>query len=173
MLLQRKVSGKERPYDSFIAGLLGGYTVFGRSRSSVNQQICIYVFARVVLAFATLAVMPRADGPMAAVGDIYGHGVPTRGSKGGWGLVGNERLHKIVRKNSWPVFATLSWAFVMWLFRWNPEVLQPSLRSSMHYMLVLILNERCRDDTDCMGFNSYETADEWEDLRTFIWHNKR
>ncbi|KAI9788463.1 MAG: hypothetical protein M1816_006899 [Peltula sp. TS41687] len=41
---------KELRYDTFVAGLLGGYVVFGRGRqSSVNQQITIYVFARVVL----------------------------------------------------------------------------------------------------------------------------
>ncbi|KLU81470.1 peroxisomal membrane protein 4 [Magnaporthiopsis poae ATCC 64411] len=50
--------GKEGPYDTLLAGMLGGYLVFGgRSRrtgkiSSVNQQIVIYVFARVVLALA-------------------------------------------------------------------------------------------------------------------------
>jgi peroxisomal membrane protein 4 len=39
--------GKEGPYDTFLAGLLGGYLVFGRrSRrghvSSVNKQIVIF-----------------------------------------------------------------------------------------------------------------------------------
>jgi hypothetical protein len=32
--------GKEGPYDTFLAGLVGGYTVFGRGRQgSVNQQV--------------------------------------------------------------------------------------------------------------------------------------
>jgi Tim17/Tim22/Tim23/Pmp24 family len=44
MLLLRMLNptrpGKEGRYDTFLAGLLGGYTVFGRGRQgSVNQQV--------------------------------------------------------------------------------------------------------------------------------------
>lgn len=31
---------KENRYDSFFAGLLGGYAVFGRHQTSVTQQVC-------------------------------------------------------------------------------------------------------------------------------------
>ncbi len=31
--------GKEGQYDSFFAGLMGGYAVFGRHKSSVTQQV--------------------------------------------------------------------------------------------------------------------------------------
>lgn len=31
---------KEGSFDTFIAGLLGGYVVFGRNRTSVAQQVC-------------------------------------------------------------------------------------------------------------------------------------
>ena len=128
MLLLRTSSptGKERHYDSFLSGLLGGYVVFGRTiHNSVSQQIVIYVFARVCLALAKLAVQPKG------VGKIEGGG-------GGWGLLGEgETKHKIV-KNGWPVFASLSWAMVMYVFRWHPETVQSSLRSSMSYMWVLL-----------------------------------
>lgn len=33
-------AGKEGRYDSFIAGLLGGYVVFGRQKGGVGQQVC-------------------------------------------------------------------------------------------------------------------------------------
>ncbi|KAL2019475.1 hypothetical protein VTK56DRAFT_9591 [Thermocarpiscus australiensis] len=128
--------GKEGPYDSFIAGLLGGYVVFGqRSKrsgriSSVNQQIVIYVFARVALALARLAVKP-------------GYGLPG---------VSEPRRSAAISRYAWPVFASLSWAAVMHLFRWHPAELQPSLRSSMTYI--------------------YANADTWDGLRNFIWHNK-
>lgn len=39
-----------------------------------------------------------------------------------------------IQKHAWPVFASLSWAFVMYIFRWYPETLMSSLRSSMVYM---------------------------------------
>lgn len=109
--------GKPGPYDSFVAGLLGGYVVFGqRSRSgkisSVNQQIVVYVFARVVLALARLAVKP-------------GHGLP---------VVSEPRASAAISHYAWPLFASLSWASVMHLFYWHSAELQPSLRSSMTYI---------------------------------------
>ena len=41
-----------------------------------------------------------------------------------------------VEGNAWAVFASLSWGMVMWVHRWHPETIQPSLRSSMKYMYV-------------------------------------
>lgn len=29
-----------------------------------------------------------------------------------------------VSKYSWPIFGSLTWAAVMWMFRWHPEVIQ-------------------------------------------------
>jgi hypothetical protein len=118
-------TGKERHYDSFLAGLLGGYTIFGRTiHNSVSQQIVIYVFARVCLALAKLAVQPK---------NVAG----TPGGTGGWELFGNGEFRRNAVRNGWPAFASLSWAMVMYLFRWHPETVQSSLRSSMSYMWVL------------------------------------
>jgi len=112
---------------------VGGWAVFGRGRgaqSSVNQQICIYVFARVVLALAKMSVLPGGVlGGVVEVVDGSGSGSGS-GSRTGGGGRGR------VARNAWPVFASLSWAYVMWLFRWYPETLQASLRSSMKYMYV-------------------------------------
>ena len=134
MLLLRAASpsGKEASSHTFLAGLVGGYVVFGRSmHSSVNQQIVIYVFARVVLALAKLAVRE-------------GSGI-------------SQEARTRITTNAWPVFASLSWAFVMWIFRWHPETIQPSLRSSMRYMYVFILllslhRLLCRVDAKTLGF---------------------
>lgn len=106
------------PYDHLLAGLLGGYLVFGgRSPksgkiSSVNQQIVIYVFARVALALAHLAVKP-------------GHGLP---------VVSREGPSAKISHYAWPVFAATSWALVMHLFRHHPDDLQSSMRNSMNYI---------------------------------------
>jgi hypothetical protein len=120
--------GKEGHYDTFLSGLLGGYWVFGRTiKSSVSQQIVIYIFARVVLGTAKLMVHPRGD----AAGVVPGGG-------GGFGLIQDENVKRWLKENGWVAFASLSWACVMYLFRWHPEDLQPSLRSSMNYMWVPI-----------------------------------
>ena len=102
-------AGKEASVDSLLAGLTAGYAVFGRgSQSSVNQQIVTYVAARVVLGLAKMAMTSER-------------------------LLSPE-ANAQVRKRAWPVFAAVSWGMVMWLFRWHPDVLQPSLRSSMNYL---------------------------------------
>ncbi|KAL2888619.1 peroxisomal membrane protein 24 [Ceratocystis lukuohia] len=128
--------GKEGPYDAFLAGLVGGYVVFGRRSprtgriSSVSQQIVIYVCARVVLALAKMSVKPGIGLPLLST-------VP-------------ERAHAI-EYYAWPAFASMSWAMVMYLFRWHPDELQGSLRSSMVYI--------------------YRQANNWDSLRNFLWHN--
>ena len=101
--------------------------VFGRGRSgqsSVNKQIVMYVFARVVLALATLAVQTQRS--QAGYGSRRFEGV-------------RHGLVEGVKKNSWPVFAAMSWGLVMWLFRWHPDTVQASMRSSMKYMWVYSL----------------------------------
>lgn len=55
----------------------------------------------------------------------------------GWELFGNGEMRRALVRNGWPAFASLSWAMVMYIFRWHPESVQSSLRSSMSYMWVI------------------------------------
>ncbi|KAJ5291076.1 hypothetical protein N7478_000327 [Penicillium angulare] len=135
MIILRNINpsgvGKEGRYDSFVAGLLGGYTVFGRQPGSVSQQIVIYVFARVMLSLAKLAVEPNMH-PLSP-------------------LVTPEARAKIY-EYAWPAFASFTWAFVMYIFRWYPDTLVSSLRSSMVYI--------------------YADSDHWDSFRNLFIHNK-
>ncbi|KAI9884486.1 MAG: rRNA-binding ribosome biosynthesis protein rpf2 [Watsoniomyces obsoletus] len=162
--------GREARYDTFLAGLIGGYVVFGRgSQSSVNQQITIYVFARVVLALAKLA------SSMLLQPDAGGNTPITMEKKGE--MTGGRRDGKNTI-NAWPLFASLSWAAVMHLFRWNPETLQPSLRSSMRYMYVWFFSLHGRvtglgtDWVFAFVLCSYSNADHWDGIRNFLFHNQ-
>ncbi|EXJ74073.1 uncharacterized protein A1O5_02367 [Cladophialophora psammophila CBS 110553] len=138
-LLNPITPGKEGPYDTFFAGLLGGYVVFGRGKQgSVNQQIVIYVFARVILALARLSIEPPSATSATPT--------PTL-----WTQRLSPELKAKIQNNAWPVFASLSWAFVMYIFRWQPESIQPSLRSSMKYI--------------------YVNSDYWDNFRNFLIHN--
>nr|POF12862.1 peroxisomal membrane protein 4 [Quercus suber] len=148
-LALKKLNGdKEESFHAFAAGLWGGYWVFGHgkaARTSVNQQIVVYVFARVMLALAKLAVQP--PGTNALEGGRYG-------GHGGKGLLGlNEEQLELVKRNAWPVFASVSWASVMWIFRYYPDTLQASLRSSMTYI--------------------FANSDHWHDLDTFLYQYDR
>ncbi|GAD94133.1 peroxisomal membrane protein [Paecilomyces variotii No. 5] len=124
-------SRKEGRYDTFMAGLLGGYVVFGRNPGSVSQQIVIYVFARVMLALAKIAIQPNVH-PLSH-------------------LITPEAREKMTN-NAWPVFASFTWAFVMYIFRWYPDTLASSLRSSMKYI--------------------YADSDHWDSFHNLLIHNK-
>jgi peroxisomal membrane protein 4 len=132
------ISASTGPYDTFFSGLAGGYLVFGQRSprtgaiSSVSQQIVIYVFARVVLALAKMSIKPSS-----------GIIPPTPGG---------AKLADKISYYAWPVFAATSWGTVMWVFRWHPETVQSSLRSSMKYI--------------------YQDSDHWDSLRTWIWVNQ-
>ncbi|CAG8144923.1 unnamed protein product [Penicillium salamii] len=120
MILLRNVpggTGKEGRYDSFFAGLLGGYAVFGRQPGSISKQIVIYIFARVMLALAKMAIQPNMH-PLSSI-------------------ITPEARDKMTN-NAYPVFASVTWAMVMYIWRWYPETLASSLRSSMVYMYVVL-----------------------------------
>ncbi|KAJ2775998.1 hypothetical protein IWQ57_000155 [Coemansia nantahalensis] len=57
MLLQRRLapSGKNSDLHAFIAGCVGGYFVFGE-KTSVNQQIILYLFSRIAMGAANTAI---------------------------------------------------------------------------------------------------------------------
>ena len=55
LIIQRKIKGKENHFDSFIAGIIGGYIIFGND-NPVNQQIVLYLFSRISTGLAKLAV---------------------------------------------------------------------------------------------------------------------
>ncbi|KIW65188.1 hypothetical protein PV04_07468 [Phialophora macrospora] len=140
-LLNPSAPGKEGPYDTFFAGLAGGYLVFGRgkhARSSVNQQIVIYVFARVMLALAKLSIEPPSATSSTPTPTLFTQRL-------------SPELKAKIENNAWPVFASLSWAFVMYIFRWQPESIQSSLRSSMKYI--------------------YVNSDYWDNFRNFLIYN--
>jgi peroxisomal membrane protein 4 len=124
---------QHRSADPFLAGLLAGYLVFGRSRSAVAQQIVTYVFARAAIGLAKLAFASATS----ASASTSAAGVRLGGAGAGAGAAaGGDAVRELVARNAWPVFASVSWAAVMWLFVWHPEVVQPSMRSSMTYMCV-------------------------------------
>ena len=74
-----------------------------------------------------------------------------------------------IRERAWPVFASLSWAFVMYVFRWYPDMIQPSLRSSMKYMYVTAEIDRHRF---ILTQDRYVNSDHWDSFRNFLIHNQ-
>lgn len=61
-------------------------------------------------------------------------------------------LVSFLQAQAFPMLATTVWAIVMWIFRYHPHSLQPSLQASMNYL--------------------YLDSQKWTSLRNWIWHNK-
>lgn len=53
--LLARLSHKQDPRHSFLAGSLAGYVCF-RKKSSINIQICLYLLSRVIVGYAELLV---------------------------------------------------------------------------------------------------------------------
>jgi len=114
MLIQSKSNGgKQRSSDTFLAGLLGGYIVFGE-RSAVNEQIVLYVVSRVVSSFIPRAGTPYSSSAPAAAGSAVKPMPPD--------------------SRYFTLFAALSWGAVMWLFEHRGETIQPGMFNSMTYL---------------------------------------
>ncbi|KAI0786049.1 peroxisomal membrane protein 4 [Abortiporus biennis] len=112
LVVQKKVNGgKERSADTFIAGLIGGYVVFG-DRNAINEQIVLYVCSRVVASF-----IPRADTPYA---------ISSTGSASVKPIPPNAKYFSI--------FAAVCWGAVMWLYQNKGETIQPGMFNSMNYL---------------------------------------
>ncbi|OJT15985.1 Peroxisomal membrane protein 4 [Trametes pubescens] len=112
LLVQKKMNGgKERGFDTFIAGLIGGYVVFGE-RSAVNEQIVLYVCSRVVAAFLSRAKTPYSSSAPPAAGT---RPLPPDATQ-------------------FSIFAAVCWGAVMWLFNERGESVQPGMFNSMTYL---------------------------------------
>ncbi|KAJ7102254.1 Tim17/Tim22/Tim23/Pmp24 family-domain-containing protein [Mycena belliarum] len=115
MLIQQKANGgKPRSSDTFLAGLLGGYIVFG-DRTAVNEQIVLYVVSRVVSSFIPRASSPYSSSAPPAAGAAVVKPMPP-----------DSRYFTL--------FAALSWGAVMWLFEHRGETIQPGMFNSMTYL---------------------------------------
>ncbi|KAJ3868382.1 MAG: Tim17/Tim22/Tim23/Pmp24 family-domain-containing protein [Lentinula lateritia] len=115
LLLQKKVNGgKERSADTFIAGLIGGFLVFGE-RTAVNEQIVLYVIARVVASFIPRAGSPYSSSPQSPRATALVKPVPPN-------------------PQYFAVLAAVSWGAVMWLFKERGETIQPGMFNSMTYL---------------------------------------
>ncbi|KAI8995358.1 peroxisomal membrane protein 4 [Trametes punicea] len=112
LLVQKKINGgKERSFDTFIAGLIGGYVVFG-DRNAVNEQIVLYVCSRVVASF-----LARAKSP---------YNMSSTASSGVRPLPPDA--------TQFSIFAAICWGAVMWLFNERGETIQPGMFNSMTYL---------------------------------------
>ena len=119
-LRERPPGMPEHPRHSFLAGLVGGYAVWGRY-SSVNFQIVLYLFSRIVAGLVSLAKLQLLEG-----GDDNSNNHVVSSSS-----IRQRRRRWFDFDTSYPLLAAGVWGTVMALFETYPHVLASSLRRSM------------------------------------------
>lgn len=150
----------EGALDTFVAGMVGGWWVFGE-RTAINEQIVLYVSSRVLASF-----LPRliSSGRNAAASPVASSSIPSfllpyiptnllpRDPL--QPLTAKEAYHKPIPPSDAPfaIFAAISWGLVMYVYRHRGEWLQPGMVNSMQYL--------------------YRDSEQWSSLKTLLWHNK-
>lgn len=105
LLLRSSLPGHpEHPHHALVAGAVGGYFVWGRY-SSVNNQVVLYLASRVLVGLWKRHCEPH---------------------------VLHQNLPLALRERSYAITAAAVWGLVMLLFEESPDVLHPSLTSSMN-----------------------------------------
>eukprot|EP01006_Ploeotia_vitrea_P056210 TRINITY_DN68080_c4_g3_i1.p1 TRINITY_DN68080_c4_g3~~TRINITY_DN68080_c4_g3_i1.p1 ORF type:complete len:247 (+),score=6.08 TRINITY_DN68080_c4_g3_i1:38-778(+) len=103
---------KEHPIQPFIAGLIGGWIVFGE-KTRMTEQINLYLLSRILMALAKVILQKCKNG----------------------GVVEEDGpLSSLISRYGFKIFASVVWGFVMWLFYCHTNDLQGGLRSSMTYL---------------------------------------
>ncbi|KAK6909778.1 peroxisomal membrane protein 4 [Kwoniella mangroviensis CBS 10435] len=146
LLLQKKLNGgKERDLDTFFAGGLGGWLIFGE-RTPINEQIVLYVMSRVLLSLLPrLYTNSSVHQPSTPISPLK-HPLPS--------LTSPQANPKPIPPSQLPfaIVSALSWAGVMYMFRHRGERIQPGMGNSMRYL--------------------YHDSEAWTSLKTLLWHNK-
>mmetsp|Transcript_27289 Transcript_27289/g.35397 ORF Transcript_27289/g.35397 Transcript_27289/m.35397 type:complete len:220 (+) Transcript_27289:131-790(+) len=104
----RILQGRTQEWHALVSGGLGGYFVFSK-HTSVTFQIVLYLASRVLVALAGVAAK-KSQLPVI------------------------RHLAEDPKTRAYPIFASVVWALVMWLFERDPDMLHPSLRSSMDFL---------------------------------------
>ncbi|GAA5983045.1 hypothetical protein JCM11641_004704 [Rhodosporidiobolus odoratus] len=149
LLVQKTLAGgKARAMDTFWAGLVGGWAVFGE-RNAVNEQIVLYVVSRVVTSF-----LPRASPPSSASPIVSSKVATAALSADGFPHPPGYPYPKSLPPNSkvFQLYAAVAWGVVMYLFRERRDTLHGGMVNSMQYL--------------------YLDSEVWKGIKTLLWHNR-
>ncbi|CAK7893850.1 hypothetical protein CAAN1_02S08812 [[Candida] anglica] len=135
ILEQDLVLGKNSGLIKFLAGAFGSWIVYSQHfpyfHPGITHQITLYCFSRVLIAGGKILLDHyfNCRQPKFALG------------KGGESIafrdlteVQKKHLRQKVYNKSWKYFAVLTWGLVMFMYDYQPQYLQSSLRHSMAYI---------------------------------------
>lgn len=117
----------------FVAGCFGSWIVYSQHFSyfhpGITHQITLYCFSRVLIAVCKILLdnyldCTNSNFRVSGTNVKYSH------------LTSNQKnkLKQQYYNKSWKYFAVLTWGLVMFIYDYQPQYLQSSLRHSMHYI---------------------------------------
>lgn len=133
LLAQDSLLGRKTGLIKLIAGAVGGWAVYSHHFSTFNagitHQITLYCFSRVLIALCKvlLDLILECRQPTFTI----------RGQHVRYHDLTDIQAHRLKGKiydKSWKYFAVGTWALVMFLYDYQPQYLQSSLRHSMAYI---------------------------------------
>lgn len=133
VLKQEQVLGEKVGLAKFLAGAFAGWVVYSQHFDTFNpgitHQITLYCFLRVLIAVGKILLdlalqcrQPslRIKGDLVKFNDLNDAQV--------------RRFKSKIYNKLWKYFAVLTWALVMFIYDYQPQYLQSSLRHSMAYI---------------------------------------
>lgn len=133
VLKQEQVLGGNVGLAKLVAGAFAGWVVYSQHFNAFNpgitHQITLYCFLRVLIAVGKILLdlalqcrQPslRIKGELVKFNDLNDAQV--------------RRFKSKIYNKSWKYFAVLTWALVMFIYDYQPQYLQSSLRHSMAYI---------------------------------------
>lgn len=133
ILANNKVLGSNSGLIKFLAGGFGSWVVYSQHfnyfHPGITHQITLYCFLRVLIAVGKILLdqyLACRQPTLSINGSSVKYGGLTDGQQ--------KKLKLAVYDKTWKYFAVLTWALVMFIYDYQPQYLQSSLRHSMAYI---------------------------------------
>ncbi|WLF81537.1 hypothetical protein PVL30_005335 [Lodderomyces elongisporus] len=118
----------------FVAGCFGSWIVysghFNLFHGGITHQITLYCFSRVMLALGKILLDKYLACAQPTFMNYQGDSIQYRDLNNHQ----QKKLKNMIYNKSWKYFAILTWGLVMFIYDYQPQYLQSSLRHSMTYI---------------------------------------
>lgn len=142
VLVSEKIMGTDKlGLVKFLAGCFGSWVVYSQHfnyfNPGITHQVTLYCFSRVLIAVGKILLDNYLNCRQPTLYLASGELIPYAK------LTGNQqkKLRSSVYNKTWKYFAVLTWGLVMFIYDYQPQYLQSSLRHSMAYIYDVEMDE--------------------------------
>ncbi|KAI5949314.1 hypothetical protein KGF54_005549 [Candida jiufengensis] len=128
------LGSKNLQFIKFISGCIGSWIVysghFNFFHSGITHQITLYCFSRVIIALGKIFLDKFLNCYQPNFMNYSGEFISYKNLNSNQ----QKKLKNMIYNKSWKYFAILVWGLVMFIYDYQPQYLQSSLRHSMAYI---------------------------------------